>query len=346
MMTLEQRIKKYDLGNSLGSLEQLVDQFSQTWEDVQNINYGDEYLREIDNIVIAGMGGSAYSFYVVQSLFGDQLKVPLILSNGYGLPNFVNERSLVIGSSYSGTTEETVSGAKEALKRGSRLTFISAGGKLKEIADENALMGYFFDPKHNPAQQPRMGQGYMLLGTIGILSKMGLIQVDGEDVINSIQGLRDSMDDLSRQAQELVDKFRQQYLIYVGAEHLSGNIHIIRNQTNETAKQFAMYALIPELNHHLMEGLLYPEKDKPYFVFFNSDHYSERIKKRFILTDEVVKKNEAQTKNISVGGETKMAEFMRLLAFGGFLTFYQAMDYGLDPAKIPWVDYFKEKLSA
>jgi len=344
-MNLEERIKKYDQGNSIGSLEQLADQFTQTWDDIQDLNFADDYLRDIDNIVIAGMGGSAYCFYIVQSLFGDQLKVPLILSNDYGLPSFVNERSLVIASSYSGTTEETVSGAKVALKRGAKLAFISSGGQLKTMAEANNLAGYFFDPKHNPARQPRMGQGYMLLGTIGILHKMGLIQVNNDDIKTSIQGLRKSMDNLSKQAMALVDKFRQQYLLYVGAEHLSGNIHIMRNQTNETAKQFAMYALVPELNHHLMEGLLYPEKNKPYFVFFNSQHYSERIKKRFLLTDEVVKKNNASTENISVGGESKIAEFMRMLAFGGYLTFYQAMDYGLDPAKIPWVDYFKEKLA-
>jgi len=343
-MNLEERIIKYDKGNSFGSLKELPDQFTQTWEDIQSLDYGDKY-RDIDNIVIAGMGGSAYCFYVVQSLFGNQLKVPLILSNDYGLPNFVNERSLVIASSYSGSTEETVSGAQEALKRKAKLTFISSGGQLKNIASTNNLTGYFFDPKHNPAGQPRMGQGYMLLGTIGILYKMGLIQVNDKDIKDSIQGLRESMADLSKQATALVDMFRQQYLLYIGAEHLSGNIHIMRNQTNETAKQFAMYALIPELNHHLMEGLLYPEKNKPYFVFFNSQHYSERIKKRFLLTDEVVKKNNASTVSISVGGESKIAEFMRMLAFGGYLTFYQAMDYGLDPAKIPWVDYFKEKLA-
>lgn len=341
---MDEKIAKYDKGGSFKSQEQLPEQFAQAWNEIQNLEYPQEY-KNIRNIIIAGMGGSAYSYYVLQSLFGKELNLPVFLSNSYSLPKFADKHSLVIASSYSGTTEETISGAEEALQRNAKLTFISSGGKLKEIADANNLAGYFFDPKHNPAGQPRMGQGYMLLGTIGMLRQIGLIELDNNTALHAIDKLKTTMNKLSQDALQIAPKLKNEYLMYIGAEHLAGNAHIIRNQTNETAKQFAMYALIPELNHHLMEGLTYPKENKPYFVFFKSDNYSKRIQKRFELTEDVVKQNEAGTLSLNFTQGSKLAEFMSVLAFGGYLTFYLAMEYEIDPAQIPWVDYFKKKLA-
>ena len=133
--------------------------------------------------------------------------------------------------------------------------------------------------------------------------------------------------------------------VIVASEHLCGNAHIFRNQTNENAKNFASSSLIPELNHHLMEGLVHPEARILKFVFLKSSLYSEVIKKRFDLTEDVVRQNKNDVVSIEAEGSSKLEQMLYVLAFGGYLTFYLAILYGQDPSLIPWVDYFKEQLS-
>ena len=89
----------------------------------------------------------------------------------------------------------------------------------------------------------------------------------------------------------------------------------------------------------------YSSKTITYFIFFLSNHYTQQIKKRFELTEEVVRKNGASTAMFTFNHPSRFSEFMSVLSYGGYLTFYLAMEYGVNPAEIPWVDYFKKKLA-
>lgn len=342
-MSLEEKIKNLDKQNVLQSLRYLSDQLKQAWEETACLEYPESY-KAVKNIVLAGMGGSIYSYYVTSSLFSNQLKIPFVLANNYDLPEFVNQDSLVIASSYSGTTEEVISAAKLALERKAKLTFISNGGRLKEIADENSLPGYFFDPRYNPSKQPRMGFGYMIMGTMGILKKLAFIDLDNGIVNQGLQIMKDEEKKIAEITTNLAAELKNKYLMIVAGEHLSGNAHILRNQINENAKQLAMYALIPELNHYLMEGLSFPNGNKPSFIFLNSKKYSPRIRRRFQLTEEVVKKNGASVFNLNIDCPTQLAEFMIASCYGGYLSFYLAIENNINPSEIPWVDFFKKKM--
>ncbi|MGB6882086.1 MAG: SIS domain-containing protein, partial [Microgenomates group bacterium] len=103
---------------------------------------------------------------------------------------------------------------------------------------------------------------------------------------------------------------------------------------------------LPELNHHLMEGLKLPPKAKEvlHFLFFESKLYTDRVFKRYSITQEVVEKNSVEHSVYSVRSETKPEQVFELLALSSFVTFYLAVLSGTDPSPIPWVDYFKAKL--
>jgi hypothetical protein len=103
---------------------------------------------------------------------------------------------------------------------------------------------------------------------------------------------------------------------------------------------------LPELNHHLMEGLAHPAQVKKnlHFVFLSSDLYSDRVKIRYPLTAEVVEKNEVEYSIYKAASKTRLAQLYEVLLFGSFLIFYQTRELGIDPVTIPWVDYFKNKL--
>jgi len=118
----------------------------------------------------------------------------------------------------------------------------------------------------------------------------------------------------------------------------------MRNQFNETAKTFSAFEDIPELNHHLMEGLKYPENNKLAVLFLKSNLYENIYQKRIALTDDVIKKNNIKSLYFEPSGTTELSQVLTTLVFGGYVTLYLAFLYNLDPSLIPWVDYFKDQL--
>lgn len=328
----------------LESIKLLPEQYYQAWKETNEIKFSKDY-RRTENIVIAGMGGSAYSYYVLRSLFSKRLGIPFVLANDYHLPGFVNKSTLVIASSYSGNTEETISCAQEAIKRGARLTAITSGGQLGQLMKKNRLPYFLFEPKYNPSGQPRMGQGYIIGGAIFLLSQLGKLALFKKDFTQQLKTLKTYQPKIREEAKKLVNKLKNKIIVFVAAEHLGGNAHILRNQTNETSKNFAAYSLIPELNHHLMEGLENPQNKNLVFLFLDSKIYFKRIKKRIELTKEVIEKNKIRVVQYLAQSGKPFLEMVEVLILGGYLTYFLAKEYKVNPQKIPWVDYFKKKLA-
>lgn len=329
------------MGNAaFDSVKMLPKQIRQTLEDIGKLKIGQ--VPSIHSIAIAGMGGSIYNYHVIHSLYKNELRVPIIAVNEYGIPNSVDEHTLFIASSYSGSTEEVVYNLKQAHEKGAFCVSITAGGELAEYSKKHGLLLYQFDPIANPSKQPRMGQGYMIFGAIGLLVSMGLLKnFSVAQVLQEIEGLEEH---IVESAQKCAHELVSVITIFVASEHMVGNAHILRNQVNETAKTYADYHVIPELNHHLMEGLKHPTDKKLMFIFLESVLYSARIQKRFALTRDVVGKNEAGIITYTCQGKTPLAQVLEVLMWGGYLTYFLSELYKENPNAIPWVDYFKEKL--
>lgn len=338
-----EEIKKLDPKDVLGSTGMLAEQCKQIWQDAKNLKFPENY-KNYQNIVVCGMGGSAYGGYVSSSLFKDQLKVPLFSNNDYHLPGFVNSNTLAILSSYSGSTEEVLSCSEEAKEKNLKISGITGGGKLSEIFKSDHIPAIVFDPKFNPSGQPRLGTGYMVLGTIALLNRLGLINISDDEVKQAIAELEQAQETIKAKAKSLAARIDGFIPVIISTEFLSGNAHILRNQFNETAKSFASFSGLPELNHHLMEGLKNPLYKKLKVVFLESDFYSDKLKIRLDLTKDVVSKNNIEQLSFKAEGKTKLSQMLTVLSFGGYLTLYLAFLYGQDPSVIPWVDYFKEQL--
>lgn len=338
-----EQLKKLDPKDVLGSTGMFAKQCLYIWEQAKTVQF-EEKQKNKKNIVLCAMGGSGYGAYVTQNLFHDELKVPLIRYNDYHLPGFVNQDSLVILSSYSGGTEEPLNCASEAIERSISLTALTGGGKALELSKTYNFPSLTFDTKYNPSAQPRLGMGYMIVGVIALLTRLGYLKVSDEEIKQAVEELEANSENLQNQAKTLAKKIYGNIPLYFAAEFLKGNAHIIRNQTNETAKSFAAFSELPELNHHLMEGLKNPSDKKLIAVFINSALYSDKLKKRLQLTQDVVEKNGIPFIEYTPAGSTKLSQVLNTLSFGGYLTFYLAMLYGQDPSVIPWVDYFKQQL--
>ncbi|MBI5221725.1 MAG: hypothetical protein HY979_02900, partial [Candidatus Magasanikbacteria bacterium] len=309
--------------------------------------------KKAKNIVVLGMGGSTLGAHILKSVFFNKLKAPLEIVNGYHVPEYTDKNSFVVVSSYSGTTEEPIFAMKEALKRKAKLAIISSGGELAKVSAAARVPGLIFSTNNNPCGSPRMGLGYSIVGQMILFAKAGLIKLSNQDIQKLVEVLKKYNNEFGtsnldkNQAKEMAKNLFDKSVWYVGAEHLAGNVHAAANQTNENAKRFAGYFLIPELNHHLMEGMFYPQINKSSlgFILVESALYDMRIQKRFGITKKVLDKNKIKYWSYKAQENDKISQACEVLLFGSYVSYYGALLQGIDPTAIPFVDFFKEQLN-
>lgn len=353
-MNLDQRdaIEQLDSKNMLGSLELLGAQIEQVLEQAKSIVVPASY-KKCANVVVLGMGGSTLGTYIIKSVFDSELKVPLEIVNGYHVPAYVSKNTLVIVSSYSGTTEEPVAAMDEAKKRGAKLIIISSGGELAKHAAKQKLPALIFSTENNPCGSPRMGLGYSIVGQMFLFAKAGLIALP-TSLVKAMMGAvakankQCGVDSptASNPAKKFASQLLERSLWYMGSSHLAGNVHAGANQLNENAKHFGASFLIPELNHHLLEGMAWPKTNPENlaFLLIESDLYDKRIQKRFAVTKDILGKNKTFFLSYKCQEKKKVLQAMECLVLTSYLSFYLAMVEGIDPTAIPFVDFFKEAL--
>ena len=349
----QKEIEKLDTGKMLASIRMLPDQMEQAWEEIKNLD-APKACSLAKNVVICGMGGSALGGRIVDSLLVDRVRVPIEVFNQYDVPSYVNKESLVITSSYSGNTEETVSATKQALKKGAKVFGITTGGKLADLLKKENLPNYIFNPKANPSGQPRMALGYSIATTLAILAQCGFFHLTGKEFYQLVVDMRRFVKEYDNDipthqnlAKTLSHKLHRKAVILISAEHLVGVTHAFKNQLNENAKTFSTSFELPELNHHLLEGLKFPIKTRGLFHFlvFNSNLYDKKNQRRVKLTTDVIEKNGHEYSIFTPISKTKLSQIFEILTLGSFISFYLAVLYSIDPGKIPWVDYFKKELA-
>lgn len=347
------KIKVLDRSSVLEAASLFPDQINQTWEEVSRL----EFLSppaEIKNIIVVGMGGSALGARIIDSLSFEVLKVPLEIVNGYHLPAYVGKNSLVLISSYSGNTEETLSGYQEARKKAGSVFLITTNGKLAKWAKKDHQPAYVFKAPFNPSGQPRLGVGYSVAAQLAVLSYYRLIRVEKSQISQVINDLEDLKEKLGlatpvkqNPAKKMAKCLQGKIIVLVSSEHLNGATHAFKNMLNENSKVFSTRFSLPEMNHHLLEGLAFPKENKKIlkFLFIDSSIYDPEIKKRLKVTQEVVAKNRVDLEVLKIKSRTRLGQVLELVMFGEFTSAYLGFLNGLDPAPIPWVDFFKERLS-
>ena len=348
-------MKKLDPSGVLESTGKFADQCKQAWEEASALTFPVSY-KNIYTIVVCGMGGSRFTPRTIKELFRDRIKEPYEIVEDYTLPAYVDQDALVILSSYSGTTEEVLACGQDAVKRGAQLSGVmkDSDGKIASFLKAQGATAYFFDPKYNPCGQPRIGGGYMLMGHLGLLKALKLIDIDDDEVTHALtyvgQLAAQYTADVATNknpAKQLALILKDTHPFIVTSEFLKGFGNGFANQINETAKMISDPRHISELNHHMMEGLMRPDTlhQTGLFVFFRSDLYTDPIKRRYTITKEVVQKQKVKTHDIFLKGPSKLAQILEAYTLSGFTTFYMAMLYDTDPVDIPWVDYFKQELA-
>lgn len=344
-----EEIKCLDSMKMLESIEKLGEQIEEIHSLVKKLKFPANYNKS-KQIVFLGMGGSALGAHCIKSIFQEKISVPISIINDYAIPSSVNKDTLIFAVSYSGNTAETVAALKSARKKGAKIIYLTSGGILQQEGLKNKLPGLVFTTNNNPCGSPRMGLGYTVFGPLLILSQLGFVKVSSGDIKKIVQTAKKYIDEFGvakhqekNIAKNTAEKLLKSTVWFVGAEHLSGNVHITANQMNENAKRFGGYYLIPELNHHLLEGLKFPATNNEglFFVFIESNLYKDNIQKRFGVTKEIVQSNNVSIATYKCEQKTPLLQMVEVLVFGSYLSFYTAIAEGVDPTAIPYVNYLK-----
>jgi len=341
-----------DSFNVLGAIEAFAAQCREAWEEMQELKLPESY-QKTERVVLSGMGGSGLGGRVVKALDREKLAVPFEVISDYEIPFYVNGKTLFIGSSYSGNTEETLAATLAAKKAGAKIAILCAGGKLAQMASENSWPVYNFSPRHNPAGQPRLALGYSIFGVLGILKSAGLVEFGEKEAEAIIAHLEKDAESFGvyrklgeNPAKQVAEFLAGRVIILVAAETFSGGARAMRNMINENGKQLAFDFPLPGLNHHLLEGLGFPKTNSKTvaMLLFSSALYSRKLRKRLELTAQVVKKQGIDTWTYKLHAGEEYQQVFEILQLGQYVSFYLSVLNGVDAGPIPWVDWFKKEL--
>ena len=301
---------------------------------------------QIDNVVFAGMGGSALAAEIVK----DGLSVPFQIVRNYDLPAYVGANTLFVASSYSGNTEETIEALAKAEEKGAQIVVIAAGGKLQQIAAEKNLPFYLL-----PAvDQPRYAVFYSFKATLTILAAAGLMQMEEikqqlDDAVNFLQEavkqwapeVPTDKNPAKQLAQEMLGK---SLVVYAGPKMWPA-AYKWKISCNENAKQIAWTNQIPEFNHNEFIGWSKQPTDKPYVVVdLRSNLEHPRVQKRFEVTARLLSGMRPEPHVVAIEGDTLTKQILWAITFGDFVTLYLALLNGLNPAPVDLVERFKKAL--
>lgn len=319
----------------------------------QQIDYDMELINELDvsnvkNIVVCGMGGSALAALIFKTWPG--INLPFEIWRDYSTPSYVNEETLVILSSYSGNTEETISAYEEAKKRKSKIAIICAGGILKEIA-ESEVYSHIVLPQ---VGQPRFAALYGLNALVTLLSKVNLLSSGKlSELKNATAFLKEkaakwradipTSNNFAKQlAYEAIGKSP---VIYAG-NILAPIAYKWKISFNENAKNVAWSNKYPEFNHNEFLGWTSHPIDKPYEVFdLRSSFDNPRIKKRFELSEKLLSGKRPAPNVIEAEGDSAIEQILYTAALGDFVSIYTAILNGLNPTPVDIIEKLKKELA-
>lgn len=342
-MNYHEMVAKFDLSNQFEVLKDSYQQIEYSWNlnfDVSNIN-----VAKIKNVIVSGLGGSAIGGDLLQNFLRDELKYPYQVNRNYQLPFFANENTLVVASSYSGNTEETISALNDAIKRKCQIVCITTGGKLEELAKENSI------PYANLMKgfQPRYALYLNFFALLKLISSLKLVSDQNKVVEKSISLLKKKAEDYSKEKNEAIklaeDLIGFIPIIYSVSDVTSVVAVRLKGQFNENSKIHAFYNFYPELDHNEIMGWEGYRSTMNFKVInILDDDYNEQIKKRFEITSYLIKKNGGEIINLRSNEENFKLRLIDLIYLGDWVTYYLAILRGVDPTTINNINYLKEHL--
>ncbi len=345
---MQDKIAAHDPDNMFDAVRGFAENFREGWGIPASFEPG-RRAADWSQVVVVGMGGSAIGGDFVRTFCRETAPVPISVVRDYALPASVGEGALVIASSYSGGTEETLAAYDEAGKRGATVVVVTSGGELRARAERDGN-AHFVIPG---GMQPRAALGYSLGAMMRLAHQLGLCEISDPEL---------------DEAERVTDERAEAYADLDGnpaldlARALAGKIPLIytgpglmeavgvrwTTQVQENAKQLAFGNVFAEMNHNevLAWEHALPAVQKllhPVVLRDPADHL--KIQRRIDVTKDILAPKAAGWTEVEPHGEGKLARMLSTIQLGDFMSFYLSMLVGVDPTPIDSIDYLKEELA-
>ena len=346
-----QDISRIDKSGMYSLVKSFVDQLKEGKRIADASNISSEMMEGVEHIVVVGMGGSAIAGDIVRCFALNESRVPISVVRNYRLPAFVTERALVIVSSFSGNTEETLAGMEQALQAGAKVLGITSGGNVKKAAEENGFP-YLVIPGGIP---PRAALGYSLSVLLGALNKLGVITVT-EAAWDEAFGLLEekialySDPEKDHEALQIASKLENLLPFIYSSTGMLETVNVRwRGQIQENSKMLASGNVYPELNHNEIMGWESAGMSKIHgqvgvVVLRDSDDY-QRIQHRMEVTRGLLQERAGCWIEVHSTGEHALTRMLSLICLGDWVSLYLAFIREVDPTPIGLIDTLKAELA-
>jgi glucose/mannose-6-phosphate isomerase len=338
-----------DKQNYLSEIENLPNQLENAYQ--QGLSLSLPKWQGIQRVLIAGMGGSAMGADLLIAYATPLCQVPIVVQRNYNLPAWVHgPETLVIASSHSGNTEETLAVFDLASKSNCRILALCTGGKLSEVA--KALKVPLWTFEHSG--QPRAAVGYSFGLLLALLRRLGLLPGPADELSGVITAMRSQQMSFQAKlpvvhnpAKRLAGQLMGRWVMIFGADVLEPVARRWKTQINELAKAWAQFEVLPEANHNALAGLQHPDKalSSAMALFLRARSYHPRNLLRTELTKQAYMLEGLNTDFVDAQGETPLAQQWTALHFGDYVAYYLAMLYEIDPTPIEALEGFKQQLA-
>lgn len=345
-------IHKLDAQNMLGEIDNLPAQLEKAWELGQASE--PPGTSGLSRVLISGMGGSAIGADLVAAYVAPTCRVPLVVHRDYGLPAWARgAETLVIASSHSGDTEETLDSFEAALAAGCTLLALCTGGELERRARAAGIPAWKFDHRG----QPRAAVGFSFGLLLAALARLGLVPELGEEFPDALAGMRSAQGPLRAEtpvaqnpAKRMAGQLVGRWVTVYGSGILAPVARRWKGQVNELAKAGAGFEVLPEADHNALAGLENPEMLMQTATIFlrsggaGADRPRNRL--RADLTRRAFMQAGLNQDVFEAKGESPLAQMWTTLHFGDYMAFYLAMAYGMDPTPVEALQGFKAAMKA
>jgi glucose/mannose-6-phosphate isomerase len=301
------------------------------------------------NIIVAGLGGSAIGGDLLKDWAKTQLKIPIEVSREYKLPAYAGKKTLVIVTSYSGDTEETLSSFLDALKRKCMIYCISSGGALIKYAQKHKVK-YLQVPAGIP---PRAALPYMFVPLLILLEKADLVKGAKIELSEAI-GLLEKISQENGPEVPTRDNFAKTVATHIGdtAPAVYGHgfyrsvAQRFKQQFNENSKSVSKWEYFPELDHNEIVGWEGRGEQCKYFsvIFIHDEEAPVEINSRITITQGIMERAGLIMFDLKVQGKSTLAKMVSTIVVGDFISVYLAVMRGVDPTPVKTIDYLKTSL--
>jgi glucose/mannose-6-phosphate isomerase len=342
-------LQELDSAGMLGHVAALPQQCRGAWALTRDLALPDRH-RQANKVVIAGMGGSAIGGDLALEVVADRCPWPILVHRDYDLPGWVDDQTLLVASSYSGNTEETIWAFQQAHELGCPLVALAAGGTLAELASEWKVPVVSFDYR----SMPRAALGYLFVSLLGILRALGLpgdLEADLEEALSilDVHGaeLAPTVPQTRNPAKQLAAELAGRLPVIVGAGPLVPVARRWKTQCNENAKTWAAFEPLPEMNHNAVSGTHFPPgmADQVRVLFLEGEGLYPRTQLRVELTRQVFQDMGITCRQVSIPGRSKLAQMLSAVQLGDYVSCYLAALYGTDPTPIEDIVGLKQRMS-